>query len=426
VARESTPEAAFHRAIFDRPGDPLPVLIYADWLDERGDPRGSYLRRFPGIYQVIARLKTTGSPGSVPIVPAGPSEADRPDFIYGLVLVMLEHRWDDGFNTAVPGIIDATLSEIARRYVGLSSRDFYEFMEEPGIAPLRSLVRLLRGRPPIPADQARFAENVAEHRSGPELEAFLDEADEDPRSIEFWACLLQEAVIRSADLSGRTAPEAIRRRLRTRGHPLASLPLRKLEPELNGLLWLVNDRTWYDVPRLDELAESRQMLDPLSLSPGQVEGVEVTASGEVDAMLSAFTEAGWFQTDARVFRLARAVDDVSSILGGLALPYWDASGWAMACGTDLSEVLRTLFFDARAFQHGPTGAYARLKAWQSVAGMVGQPIPLNPDELAKTECQWAAFDGQTGWFHGARRVGLACLRPDGRTVAVVAAIGNDD
>jgi uncharacterized protein (TIGR02996 family) len=39
-----TDDEAFIRAIVDRPGDDLPRLVYADWLDERGDPRGEYLR----------------------------------------------------------------------------------------------------------------------------------------------------------------------------------------------------------------------------------------------------------------------------------------------------------------------------------------------------------------------------------------------
>jgi uncharacterized protein (TIGR02996 family) len=37
-------DEAFIRAIVDRPGDDLPRLAYADWLDERDDPRGAYLR----------------------------------------------------------------------------------------------------------------------------------------------------------------------------------------------------------------------------------------------------------------------------------------------------------------------------------------------------------------------------------------------
>src|SRR5581483_11873304 len=36
---------AFLRAVHDRPDDDLPRLIFADWLDERGDWRGPLLRR---------------------------------------------------------------------------------------------------------------------------------------------------------------------------------------------------------------------------------------------------------------------------------------------------------------------------------------------------------------------------------------------
>ena len=37
-------EAAFRNAILAAPDDPLPKLIFADWLDERGDPRAAGLR----------------------------------------------------------------------------------------------------------------------------------------------------------------------------------------------------------------------------------------------------------------------------------------------------------------------------------------------------------------------------------------------
>jgi len=39
-----TDDEAFIRAIVHAPGDDAPRLIYADWLDERGDARGEYLR----------------------------------------------------------------------------------------------------------------------------------------------------------------------------------------------------------------------------------------------------------------------------------------------------------------------------------------------------------------------------------------------
>jgi uncharacterized protein (TIGR02996 family) len=37
-------DAAFLRAIREQPDDDLPRLIYADYLDERGDPRGEFIR----------------------------------------------------------------------------------------------------------------------------------------------------------------------------------------------------------------------------------------------------------------------------------------------------------------------------------------------------------------------------------------------
>jgi uncharacterized protein (TIGR02996 family) len=37
-------EDAFIRAILASPQDDAPRLIYADWLEERGDPRGEYIR----------------------------------------------------------------------------------------------------------------------------------------------------------------------------------------------------------------------------------------------------------------------------------------------------------------------------------------------------------------------------------------------
>ncbi|MBY0460291.1 MAG: TIGR02996 domain-containing protein, partial [Gemmataceae bacterium] len=37
-------DEAFIRAIVDSPGDDTPRLVYADWLDDRDDPRGPYLR----------------------------------------------------------------------------------------------------------------------------------------------------------------------------------------------------------------------------------------------------------------------------------------------------------------------------------------------------------------------------------------------
>jgi uncharacterized protein (TIGR02996 family) len=37
-------EEHFLQAILAAPDDDTPRLVYADWLDERGDPRGEFIR----------------------------------------------------------------------------------------------------------------------------------------------------------------------------------------------------------------------------------------------------------------------------------------------------------------------------------------------------------------------------------------------
>ena len=48
---------AFLDSLIASPKDAAPWLVYADWLDERGDPRGEYLR----LVHDLARSPTTSS-----------------------------------------------------------------------------------------------------------------------------------------------------------------------------------------------------------------------------------------------------------------------------------------------------------------------------------------------------------------------------
>ena len=43
-AAAATPEEAFLQAIHANITDPTPWQMYADWLEERGDPRGEFIR----------------------------------------------------------------------------------------------------------------------------------------------------------------------------------------------------------------------------------------------------------------------------------------------------------------------------------------------------------------------------------------------
>jgi len=50
-------EAAFLAAIEAAPADALPRLVYADWLEERGDSRAEFLRLQQQLADVLARLQ---------------------------------------------------------------------------------------------------------------------------------------------------------------------------------------------------------------------------------------------------------------------------------------------------------------------------------------------------------------------------------
>src|SRR5262245_19188696 len=39
-----SPDHAFVRSICETPDDDTPRLVYADWLEEQGDPRGEFIR----------------------------------------------------------------------------------------------------------------------------------------------------------------------------------------------------------------------------------------------------------------------------------------------------------------------------------------------------------------------------------------------
>jgi uncharacterized protein (TIGR02996 family) len=58
-------EAPFLRALREEPDDDTARLVYADWLEERGDPRGEYLRLWCRVLHDVRRLREL-RPGIAP------------------------------------------------------------------------------------------------------------------------------------------------------------------------------------------------------------------------------------------------------------------------------------------------------------------------------------------------------------------------
>ncbi len=55
-------DEAFIRAIVNNPGDDTARLVYADWLDERDDPRGAYVRAETGYVREARAGRHTAFP----------------------------------------------------------------------------------------------------------------------------------------------------------------------------------------------------------------------------------------------------------------------------------------------------------------------------------------------------------------------------
>lgn len=74
------------------------------------------------------------------------------------------------------------------------------------------------------------------------------------------------------------------------------------------------------------------------------------------------------------------------------------------------------------------GAYGRYEAWRSLAGLVGAAERESIEQLLRRakRCEWLYFDAQTSWFFQvAWDFGLVALRPDGKSLAVLAATDTD-
>jgi uncharacterized protein (TIGR02996 family) len=104
-----TEDEAFIRAIVDSPGDDTPRLVYADWLEDRDDPRGAYLRaeREAVVTGDIARLQEL----AVGLDPVWVARVSMPP-----VGVCIEHTALTGHG---PLLSDGDISEAERR-IGVS------------------------------------------------------------------------------------------------------------------------------------------------------------------------------------------------------------------------------------------------------------------------------------------------------------------
>ncbi|MEV5829821.1 DUF6183 family protein [Spirillospora sp. NPDC052242] len=274
-------------------------------------------------------------------------------------------------------------------------------------------------------EPAEYAAWTAAGQPAEHLLAFLATADP---ADEFAACLLQEAALRGD--ARRAAGFAAR--LRATGHPLGGLPLRRTPAERGHGLPQYPGLPAPDRP--DPGGKPVPAPGPADLDVTATE-VEWPDARRARSAIRAWVYADADCTEAGLYALDRPLEPAD--FGASLLLRLDAQSTAPDATYRVAtgDVLTKLYYAASggsAYNPGLRGAYGRLASWESLAALVGaEEAGADEREIAAIEhladrCAWLFYTSQ--WHiqtHPSMDVGIAVLRPDHRTVAILAATDSD-
>jgi hypothetical protein len=333
--------------------------------------------------------------------------------------------------------------DLHRIRIARAARSVEEALAQtPGLACVRTLLhvvklprpRMLGREIPVEERLRELASLLGVAQTQETLLRVLNAAGTNAAERELLACWMQECTLRGGSLAEEERARHFHAALRIRGHPLAVLPLTLdgLESELSAYL---RDSRRRSASR--QVAESGPRSSP---PPGEEPSGE-SVPHEVDdealsermrAAVEGWLEAGNCNLEARVFRLEPPVASGEQAVGLLprlgleALTEVDAEPpTPRRLGPE--EVLRVLFVAAAkggALGSARQGAYGRLSAWRSLAALAGAGETESMAAVAAVArgCTFWDFSLSTSWFYAvAWDVGLAVLRPDGASLAVLAA-----
>lgn len=262
-----------------------------------------------------------------------------------------------------------------------------------------------------------YAQTLAEYRPMAEMTALLTR--DSSAYCEAWAVLLHDYIIRGCfDHTDDTATEFLAA-LRAGRHPLGVLPSH-LTPCESLLL-----TDYADLP-----ADTASVKSDSATSFGQSRPDASPATRwTMTSALRSFNPSGYGHGNATVLAQtytfaephSRATVHADSV-NAFPFPPFQADRLTLSA-ISLPHVCRSLFVTAvggGVYDRGQGRAYGRLAMWQSVASLAGVAM-TSLDDVAEAaqECTWWSF--RSDWFSGIDRLGLIVMRPDGRSLAVLAA-----
>ncbi|OMI33527.1 Hypothetical protein SPAR_40949 [Streptomyces sparsogenes DSM 40356] len=256
-------------------------------------------------------------------------------------------------------------------------------------------------------------------------------------SEELRACLVHELVLRGvrvAEIPGiaRWTTSASY----WRSHPLVWLPLALSDVEGQPGLPSYSARgSSYSMPYGPEENGGAAVVGGARV-PSVEETTTEAAAKSIGAAVANWAEESNGRVEARVFEPADPLEaeSVPSVLPALGLKCLKGAGKKTALSVTAcppEEAWQVLFAAAStggAYNSGLHGAYGRLTAWQSLAGLAGAAEGGSAEavEARVRECLWYVFSADTEWFERvAWDIGLVAVSPERRRLAVLAATDTD-
>lgn len=181
-----------------------------------------------------------------------------------------------------------------------------------------------------------------------------------------------------------------------------------------------------------------ELMKPLPLRPGGVAAEEVRPDGlrRASAAVDNWAEESNGRIEGRAFDLAHPVADEDVPTALMSLPLECLSGITRRTSYSVTTcavgpVWRVLFSAAStggAYNHGLYGAYGRLAAWRSLAGMTSTPAdsPAAAIDERATSHSWFRFNAATDWYwQVAWDIGLVAISAERTRMTVLAATDTD-
>ena len=259
------------------------------------------------------------------------------------------------------------------------------------------------------------------------------------KHTEILACWMHEVVLRGTSLDREEAALGLQARLAAENHPLGQLPLTLLACESEAPTYMPMygaNAISNAVQRLESGPTSTRTMPPPGEQPAPTPSLSVDMAAEKRLLeaVTPWTSGSNGQAEAKVFTLARPLGGVAPgkwLLRALPLDCLEGAAVLRAERTGPEAVWGALLAAAAnggAYSSGLGGAYGRRAAWISLGSLVDAREDASPaliDERAAA-CTFLMFGASGGWWNDvAWDIGALAVRPDGASVAVLAATDTD-